>query len=57
MRTGSKDADVMMMLSLQRERMAGSFVPSVREYFRYFGLDPTSSNRQGKCAGHASRAQ
>ena len=36
---GLKDADVVMMLRLQRERMAGSFVPSVREYFRYFGLD------------------
>jgi aspartate carbamoyltransferase catalytic subunit len=32
-------ADVVMMLRLQRERMAGAFVPSVREYFRYFGLD------------------
>jgi aspartate carbamoyltransferase catalytic subunit len=31
--------DVVMMLRLQRERMAGAFVPSVREYFRYFGLD------------------
>ena len=28
-----------MMLRLQRERMAGRLVPSVREYFRYFGLD------------------
>ncbi|MEX6507901.1 aspartate carbamoyltransferase catalytic subunit [Jiella sp. M17.18] len=36
---GLKNADVVMMLRLQRERMAGSFVPSVREYFRYFGLD------------------
>src|SRR5687767_4517381 len=36
---GLKDADVVMMLRLQRERMAGSFVPSVREYFRYHGLD------------------
>lgn len=34
-----KGADVVMMLRLQRERMTGSFVPSVREYFRYFGLD------------------
>ncbi|MCO6390350.1 aspartate carbamoyltransferase catalytic subunit [Aliihoeflea aestuarii] len=33
------DADVVMMLRLQRERMAGAFVPSVREYFRYHGLD------------------
>jgi len=32
-------ADVVMMLRLQRERMAGAFVPSVREYFRYHGLD------------------
>ena len=36
---GLKDADVVMMLRLQRERMEGAFVPSVREYFRYFGLD------------------
>ncbi len=39
MEDGLKDADVVMMLRLQRERMAGSFVPSVREYFRYHGLD------------------
>ena len=39
MADGLRDADVVMMLRLQRERMAGSFVPSVREYFRYFGLD------------------
>ena len=39
MADGLKGADVVMMLRLQRERMAGSFVPSVREYFRYFGLD------------------
>jgi aspartate carbamoyltransferase catalytic subunit len=28
-----------MMLRLQLERMAGSYVPSQREYFRYYGLD------------------
>lgn len=39
MADGLKDADVVMMLRLQRERMDGAFVPSVREYFRYFGLD------------------
>ncbi|MDA4846772.1 aspartate carbamoyltransferase catalytic subunit [Hoeflea poritis] len=39
MEDGLRDADVVMMLRLQRERMTGSFVPSVREYFRYFGLD------------------
>ena len=39
MEEGLKNADVVMMLRLQRERMAGSFVPSVREYFRFYGLD------------------
>jgi aspartate carbamoyltransferase catalytic subunit len=28
-----------MMLRLQQERMAGAFVPSTREYFRFYGLD------------------
>ncbi len=28
-----------MMLRLQLERMQGSFIPSVREYFRFYGLD------------------
>ena len=39
MRQGLADADIIMMLRLQRERMNGSFVPSVQEYFHYFGLD------------------
>jgi aspartate carbamoyltransferase catalytic subunit len=39
MREGLKDADIVMMLRLQRERMNGSYVPSVKEYFRYYGLD------------------
>ena len=39
MRAGLKDADVVMMLRLQRERMEGSFIPSTREFFHYFGLD------------------
>ena len=39
MKAGLKDADIVMMLRLQRERMNGGFVPSSREYFRYFGLD------------------
>lgn len=32
-------ADIIMMLRLQLERMAGAFVPSIREYFRFYGLD------------------
>ena len=39
MRKGLDGADIVMMLRLQRERMNGSFVPSAKEYFRYFGLD------------------
>jgi aspartate carbamoyltransferase catalytic subunit len=39
MKEGLKDVDIVMMLRLQRERMNGSFVPSVQEYFHYFGLD------------------
>src|SRR6202040_1336523 len=39
MREGLRDADIVMMLRLQRERMNGSFVPSMQEYFHYFGLD------------------
>lgn len=39
MREGLKDCDVIMMLRLQFERMNGSFVPSVREYFHLYGLD------------------
>ncbi len=40
MAEGLKGVDVIMMLRLQRERMQGSFVPSEREYFHIFGLDP-----------------
>jgi aspartate carbamoyltransferase catalytic subunit len=36
---GLADADVVMMLRLQRERMTAAYVPSVREYFRIWGLD------------------
>ena len=39
MRTGLMDCDIVMMLRLQTERMRGTFVPSTREYFHFFGLD------------------
>ena len=39
MKTGLKDADIVMMLRLQLERMGGAFIPSPREYFRFYGLD------------------
>ena len=39
MREGLKDVDIIMMLRLQLERMDSSFVPSVREFFHFYGLD------------------
>ena len=39
MESGLQGCDVVMMLRLQLERMSGSFVPSKREYFHYYGLD------------------
>ncbi|HXZ01794.1 MAG TPA: aspartate carbamoyltransferase catalytic subunit [Stellaceae bacterium] len=39
MAKGLKDVDIVMMLRLQTERFHGSFVPSIREYFHFFGLD------------------
>jgi aspartate carbamoyltransferase catalytic subunit len=32
------DADVIMMLRIQQERMQGAYVPSLREYFNVFGM-------------------
>ncbi|MEE9300638.1 MAG: aspartate carbamoyltransferase catalytic subunit [Alphaproteobacteria bacterium] len=39
MRIGLADCDIVMMLRLQTERMQGTYVPSTREYFHFFGLD------------------
>jgi aspartate carbamoyltransferase catalytic subunit len=39
MKAGLADADVVMMLRLQKERMTGGLVPSAREFFRFYGLD------------------
>jgi aspartate carbamoyltransferase catalytic subunit len=36
---GLEGADVVMMLRLQRERMDGALIPSMREYYHRFGLD------------------
>ena len=37
---GIKDADVVMMLRLQNERMDGAYLPSAREYHALYGLTP-----------------
>lgn len=38
LREGVRDADVIILLRLQRERMDGGFLPSEHEYFYLFGL-------------------
>lgn len=40
MAQGLKDVDVVMMLRLQNERMAGALLPSTQEFFQTFGLTP-----------------
>jgi aspartate carbamoyltransferase catalytic subunit len=44
------DADAVMMLRVQRERMNAAFFPSAREYSRRYGLDV---RRMGKLPDHA----
>ena len=44
MKSGLKDVDIIIMLRLQLERMSGSCVPSIREYFRFYGLDREKLN-------------
>lgn len=39
MKSGLAGCDIVMMLRLQNERMSGSLVPSVREYYHLYGLD------------------
>lgn len=39
MKQGLAGCDIVMMLRLQNERMSGSLVPSVREYYHLYGLD------------------
>jgi aspartate carbamoyltransferase catalytic subunit len=39
MRKGLEGCDIIMMLRLQMERMESNFIPSVREYFHFWGLD------------------
>ena len=40
MKKGLDNCDIVMMLRLQNERMQGSFLPSAREYYEFFGLTP-----------------
>lgn len=38
MKAGLEGADVVMMLRLQQERMRGAYLPSLREYYHFYGL-------------------
>jgi aspartate carbamoyltransferase catalytic subunit len=38
MREGLRDADVIVMLRLQNERMRGALLPSAQEFFKHYGL-------------------
>jgi aspartate carbamoyltransferase catalytic subunit len=40
MREAIKDADVVMMLRIQMERQSNIMLPSLREYSRFYGLNP-----------------
>ena len=40
MKKGLDRCDIVMMLRLQDERMQGSFLPSKREYYEFYGLTP-----------------
>lgn len=39
MYAGLEDVDVIMVLRMQKERMTGQYVPSMREYFYLYGVD------------------
>ena len=47
---GLENADIIMVLRIQKERMAGSFVPSEKEFFKFWGLDREKLNRAKKNA-------
>ena len=40
MESGLKDVDVVAMLRLQNERMAGAYLPSTNEFYKVYGLTP-----------------
>ena len=47
---GLKDVDIIMVLRIQKERMSGSFVPSEKEFFKFWGLDRKKLNNAKKNA-------
>ena len=47
---GLKEVDIIMVLRIQKERMSGSFVPSEKEFFKFWGLDRKKLNNAKKNA-------
>ena len=47
---GLEGVDIIMVLRIQKERMEGTFVPSEKEFFRYWGLDRQKLNKAKKNA-------
>lgn len=45
---GIKDVDVIIMLRLQKERMKNSFLPSLSEYYKFYGLTQAKLERNAK---------
>lgn len=39
LKEGLKNVDVVMTLRLQKERMSGGFIPSIKEYHHYYGIN------------------
>ncbi len=47
---GLNNVDIIMVLRMQKERMSGSFVPSEKEFFKFWGLDREKLNKAKKNA-------
>ena len=47
---GLKNVDIVMVLRIQKERMSGTFVPSEKEFFKFWGLDRRKLNNAKKNA-------
>ena len=47
---GLNNVDIIMVLRIQKERMSGSFVPSEKEFFKFWGLDRKKLNKAKKNA-------
>ena len=45
---GLEGVDIIMVLRIQKERMEGTFVPSEKEFFRFWGLDRNKLNKAKK---------